>query len=78
MDGSIVWKIGWNTKWGQDVILVRQDSRPTKKQLSKMYKNMLSEYDVHKEDERFYVEVIGCIGLRDIPFLDDYIDEWAS
>ena len=44
MDGSTVWKIGWNTKWGQDVILVRQDGKPTKKQLTKMYKSMLKEY----------------------------------
>jgi len=75
MDGSTVWKIGWNTKWGEDVILVRQDGKPTKKQLTKMYKSMLKEYDIDKDDERFYVEVIGCIGLRDIPFLNDYLEK---
>lgn len=75
MDGSIVWKINCATKHGVDTVLVRGDSEPTKKQLNKIYKRMLVEYDIDKDDERCYVELAGCIDIRDIPFTDDYLKQ---
>ena len=75
MDGSIVWKINCATKHGVDTILVRGDNKPTKKQLNKIYKRMLVEYDIDKDDERCYVELAGCINIRDIPFTEDYLKQ---
>ena len=73
MDGSMVWKINCATKHGVDTVLVRGDSEPTKKQLNKIYKRMLVEYDIDKDDERCYVELAGSIDIRDIPFTEDYL-----
>ena len=75
MDGSMVWKINCATKHGVDTILVRGDSEPTKNQLDKIYKRMLVEYDIDKDDERCYVELAGCIDIRDIPFTEDYLKQ---
>ena len=75
MDGSMVWKINCATKHGVDTVLVRGDSEPTKKQLNKIYKRMLVEYDIDKDDERCYVELAGCIDMRDIPFTEDYLKQ---
>jgi hypothetical protein len=75
MDGSIVWKINCATKHGVDVVLVRGDSKPTKKQLDKIHKRMLVEYGIDKDDERCYVEIAGRIGIRDIPFTEDYLKQ---
>ena len=75
MDGSIVWKINCDTKHGVDKILVRGDSEPTKNQLDKIYKRMLVEYDIDKDDERCYVELAGGIDIRDIPFTEDYLKQ---
>ena len=75
MDGSMVWKINCATKHGIDTILVRGDSEPTKRQLNKLYKRMLVEYDIDKDDERCYVELAGGIDIRDIPFTEDYLKQ---
>ena len=75
MDGSMVWKINCATKHGVDTILVRGDSEPTKRQLNKLYKRMLVEYDIDKDDESCYVELAGCIDIRDIPFTEDYLKQ---
>ena len=48
----MIWKINCATKHGIDTILVRGDSEPTKRQLNKLYKRMLVEYDIDKDDER--------------------------
>ena len=75
MNGSMIWKINCATKHGIDTILVRGDNEPTKRQLNKLYKRMLVEYDIDKDDERCYVELAGCIDIRDIPFTDDYLKQ---
>jgi hypothetical protein len=73
MNGSIVWKINCATKHGIDTVLVRQDNEPTKKQLKKLDNKWRKEFDIEKDDERCYVELAGCIGIKNIPFLDEYI-----
>ena len=75
MDGSMVWKINCATKHGVDTILVRGDNEPTKKQLNKLHKKLRDEFDISKDDERCYVELAGCIDIRDIPFTDDYLKQ---
>ena len=75
MNGSMIWKINCATKHGIDTILVRGDNEPTKRQLNKLYKRMLVEYDIDKEEERRDVELAGCIDIRDIPFTEDYLKQ---
>jgi len=73
MDGSMVWKINCATKHGVDTILVRGDSKPTKTQLNKLYTKLRKEFGISKDDESCYVELAGCIDIRDIPFTEDYL-----
>ena len=73
MNGIMVWKINCATKHGVDTILVRGDSKPTKTQLNKLYTKLRKEFGISKDDERCYVEVAGCIDIRDIPFTEDYL-----
>ena len=46
-----------------------------KKQLNKIHKKLRDEFDISKDDERCYVELAGCIDIRDIPFTDDYLKQ---
>ena len=78
MDGSIVWKINCASKHGVDTILVRGDVEPTEEQLDKIYKKMLVDFDIDKNDDRCYVELAGWIGIKNIPFTEDYIEQQAN
>ena len=75
MDGTIIWKVNCATKHGVDTVLVKADTEPTSKQLNKIYKRMLEDFNIDKDDERCYVELGGCIDVRDIPFIEDYIKQ---
>jgi len=75
MDGSMVWKINCATKHGVDTILVRGDSEPTKNQLNKLYTKLRKEFGISKDDPLCYVELAGCIDIRDIPFTEDYLKQ---
>ena len=75
MDGSMVWKINCATKHGVDTILVRGDSKPTKTQLNKLYTKLRKEFGISKDDPLCYVELAGCIDIRDIPFTEDYLKQ---
>lgn len=71
VESNTIWRIGVETKYGTDIILVRQDEEPTPEELKAIEDRFKLDYDI----EDVSAEHAGYIDFDNIPLgVEKYLE----
>ena len=74
MKNNLIWKIEITTRYGNDVVLIKQETKPTQKQLDKIFKKWKKHFQIDNESFPL-IEVLGQIYMNNIPTLQQYLKQ---
>ena len=74
MKNNLIWKIEITTRYGNDVVLIKQETKPTQKQLDKIFEKWKKHFQIDNESFPL-VEVLGQIYTNKIPTLQQYLKQ---
>ena len=74
MKNNLIWKIEITTRYGTDVVLIKQETKPTQKQLDKIFEKWKKHFQIDNESFPL-VEVLGQIYTNNIPTLQQYLKQ---
>ena len=75
MKNNLIWKIEITTRYGNDVVLIKQETKPTQKQLDKIFEKWKKHFQIDNESEFPLIEVLGQIYMNNIPTLQQYLKQ---
>jgi hypothetical protein len=75
MKNNLIWKIEITTRYGNDVVLIKQSEKPTQKQLDKIIEKWKKHFQIDSESEYPFIEVLGQIYTNKIPTIQQYLKQ---
>ena len=74
MKNNLIWKIEITTRFGNDVVLIKQETKPTQKQLDKIFEKWKKHFQIDNESFPL-IEVLGQVYTNNIPTLQQYLKQ---